>query len=744
MSRVLLAALGLLVFSCQGKGKVDAADAGDTDTDTDGDTDTDTDTDIVTGDFGLETRPANTTCVAPEPPPSAGQATLTRVFTSLPPLGQATAIAQAPGDPDHWYILDQNGRIYRFDDDPGVSALSMILDIRGEVLALGDPGAASNEQGLLGIAFHPDFQANGFIYVAYTGAGPQERVTRYHTDDGGASFDAGSALRILTIDDPYSNHNGGWLEFGPDGFLYIAYGDGGSGDDPEERAQDKTELLGKFLRIDIDNPSGGNEYGIPADNPYAAGGGRPEIYTIGMRNPYRFHFDTESGRLYAGDVGQDDIEEIDLIERGGNYGWDIMEADACHEPASNCDRGGLILPLATYPHDGGSKSVIGGVVYHGALVPALAGVYLYDDYYDGTIYGLTSDPVTGEPVSYRVINNSGRSIGHWAVGDDGETYALDYSAGIYQLQPAGDVVDSFPKRLSETGCVDPADPWEPNASMIPYDINHAFWSDGAEKGRWMAIPDGTTVDVDADGDWDLPIGTVLLKRFEKDGERPETRLVMRHPDGHWAGYSYVWRDDGSDADLADGAVAIDLPSETWTVPSRAECVQCHTVVAGGSLGLEDRQMNRAVTYPSTGITAPQIATLAHIGWLTAAPDDTAALGAFPAIDDASASTEDKARAWLHVNCAQCHQPGGPTTVNLDLRYDTPLADTAVCGPPQAGNLDLGGGTMILAPGDPAKSVLSSRIHRRDASGMPPSGSAIVDDVGAAVIDAWITDLASCP
>jgi uncharacterized repeat protein (TIGR03806 family) len=387
---------------------------------------------------------------------------------------------------------------------------------------------------------------------------------------------------------------------------------------------------------------------------------------------------------------------------------------------------------------------MGGLVYHGTEIAGLQGQYIYNDYYTGTVYALGYDPASGQPKPYRLIGNSGLTIGHWASGDDGEVYALDHDSGVYRLEAQGGVVDTFPTTLTATGCVDPSDPTVGNDQMIPYDLNHPFWSDAADKTRWMAIPDGTALSVDAEGDVIFPTGTVLMKRFEKDGVLIETRLMMLHPSGLWGGYSYRWRADHSDADLTDAATAVALPSETWTIPSRAECLQCHTSVAGGALGPEIRQLNMNFTYDATGRTSNEIATLDHIGMFDTSPGDPATLAAFAAIDDASASTEDRARAWLHVNCSQCHQPSGPTPVDLDLRFDTALADMHVCDTPTEGDLGLGIDSKVIVPGEPSLSVLSARIHRRDANGMPPMGTSLVDDVGAGVVDDWIAGLATCP
>ncbi|MEQ1503985.1 MAG: PQQ-dependent sugar dehydrogenase [Myxococcota bacterium] len=721
---------------------VDADADSDSDADADSDADTDSDADSDVSPYGLDARPANPTCVAPARPTTGSQAKITRVFQGIG-HSAGTMMTMAPGDTSQWYLSEQDGRIWRFDDDPAVSSKSQVLDIRNEVSNRG------SEMGLLSFAFHPDFQTNHTVFAYYCteGGGPgmdhEEHISKFVSNDGGATFDPGSEQVLLVIDHPYTNHNGGTILFGPDGFLYLGTGDGGSGGDPGDRAQDPFELLGKMLRIDVDS---GSPYGIPADNPYATGGGRPEVFAIGLRNPFRYTFDPQSGDLWVGDVGQDAWEEVSKVERGGNYGWNIREGFACYSPSVGCPSAGLTPPYAVIEHVGfSSKSMIGGAVYHGSAIPSLGGTFLYNDFYDGDIIGLFSDPVTGLPDPQTVVANTGKNFVHYSVGADGELYLLEYNGEFYRLDPLpNQPVDTFPQTLSATGCFDPADPSVPVAGLIPYDVAHPFWSDGADKRRWMAVPDGQTITVGADGDWEFPIGSVLAKEFTDNGLRIETRLTIRHDDGGWAGYSYAWDEDGQDATLLAGGLAVDLADQTWSIPDNGECVLCHSVAAGSSLGLESMQLNTVGHYDATGRDANQLLTLDHIGMFTAPIGDPATLPAYAAVDDTAASLDDRARAYLHVNCAQCHRPDGPSRTDIDFRFSTPLADTHACGvAPEHGDLGVGG-ALVITPGQPAASLVSLRMHLRDANQMPPLGTNVVDDVGAALIDEWITSLSGCP
>ncbi|MEX0771394.1 MAG: PQQ-dependent sugar dehydrogenase, partial [Balneolaceae bacterium] len=274
---------------------------------------------------------------------------------------------QHPGDGTHrLFVVEQSGVIHVFENDPSASEKSVFLDITDRV------EDERNEEGLLGLAFHPDFETNGTFYVNYTTPGASDPDNRGLTHISRFQVDADhpdqavkeSEEVILSYDQPFWNHNGGQIAFGPDGYLYIAVGDGGSGGDPQGHGQDRTTLLGTILRIDVDRQEDGNNYAIPADNPFAGNtqGYREEIFAYGLRNPWRFSFDAETGRLWTGDVGQNAYEEIDVVENGGNYGWNIMEGNHCFEPSTGCDREGLELPVWDYSQESGDKSITGGFV----------------------------------------------------------------------------------------------------------------------------------------------------------------------------------------------------------------------------------------------------------------------------------------------------------------------------------------------------------------------------------------------
>ena len=337
---------------------------------------------------------------------------------------------QHPGDgSDRLFVVEKSGTIKVFENSSSVSSASVFLDIRDRV---DDSGS---EEGLLGLAFHPAYESNGYFYVNYTASNPNRTIiARYQVSAANPnSADKESERQVLTFDQPYSNHNGGQLAFGPDGYLYIAVGDGGSAGDPNGNGQNRSTLLGSILRIDIDNPEDGNNYGIPPDNPFVGNtqGFREEIYAYGLRNPWRFSFDAANGELWAGDVGQNSYEEIDIIESGGNYGWNIMEGSHCYEPSSGCNQSGLELPIWEYDHDLGN-SVTGGFVYRGPTLENLTGWYIYGDFGSGRIWALDNSN-SGDPQNTELLNTD-INISSFGVDADNELYICAFGGSIYQLQ----------------------------------------------------------------------------------------------------------------------------------------------------------------------------------------------------------------------------------------------------------------------------------------------------------------------
>ena len=696
---------------------------------------------------GLDARPVNTTCIAGERPAQTVTLAAERVFPGLS-FTNPILLLQAPGDTARWYVVEQRGRVLSFANQANAATTQVFVDITGRVTSGG-------ETGLLGLAFHPNYPTDPRVYLSYTNgaSGLVSRVSEFRTRDGGTTLDATSEVILLTVSQPASNHNGGHIAFGPDGFLYVGFGDGGSGGDPWGtigNGQNLRTTLGKLLRIDVEGSTGAVPYRIPAGNPHAGnalcstGSGAqdcPEIYAYGLRNPWRWSFDRGSGELWLADVGQNAVEEVNRVVAGGNYGWRCFEGTSTYN--SNCgpNAAGSLPPVAQYSHSVG-QSVTGGYVYRGTAIPGLVGRYVFGDFVSGRIWHIARD--TAPTLTVAAGFDSNLSIASFGQGADGELYVVNYGGTLHRLREGAGGGGTVATQLSATGCVLASDATKPATGLIPYAPNAPFWSDGAVKERYLALPDGATIGVDAGGDFELPVGTVLVKNFLLGTRRVETRLLMRHTDGEWAGYTYEWNGQGTDATRVIGGKSAPVSGQTWVFPSEAQCLSCHTAAAGRSLSLEIAQLNGNLLYPQTGRTVNQIATLDAIRLFNPViGTPPSALPALPNPAGTAGSLNDRARAWLHTNCAQCHRPGGGTPTTLDLRYTTSLAATNACNAtPQAGDLGIAD-ARIIAPGNAARSVLVARANRRDAAAMPPVGSTVVDATGVALLTSWIDALAGC-
>jgi uncharacterized repeat protein (TIGR03806 family) len=695
---------------------------------------------------GLDARPSNLTCVAPAKTAGATSIQLQRVFLNVT-LSQPLGMLQAPGDDSRWYVVEKGGTVRVFANTANATASDFIT------VAVN----SNSEGGLLGMAFHPAWATNRYVYLSFTEGSPMVSVVaRYTMSANGLTADPATRREIIRVNQPADNHNGGQIEFGRDGFLYYGLGDGGNGgDSPQRTGQDTTDLLGSFLRLDIDTT--GAPYEIPPDNPFAgapmctadhtvSANNCPEIYAWGFRNPWRWSFDSATGDLWVGDVGQGAREEIDRVQRGGNYGWNCREGLIAY-PGQSCPAtpSGFIDPVHDYDRTLG-QSVTGGYVYRGTQVPGLVGRYVFGDFVTGRIWQLVPNGSGGFTRADLFAYNPS-VLASFAQGNDGELYVVDIgNARLQKIVAAGGGAPTspVPAQLSQTGCVSPQNPSQPATGLIPYAPAAPFWSDNATKERWLAIPNGTSIGRGSDGDFSFPNGTVLMKHFRLNNQLVETRLFMRHPDGDWAGYTYEWNAAHTDATLVQGGKTVTVGQQQWTFPSGNDCLVCHTAAAGYSLGLEAAQLNRDIVYASTGRTANQLRTLDAITMFTTPLGDPALQPTMPDPFDTAAPLGQRARAYLHTNCANCHRPGGVAQSAMDLRYATLLSSMNACGvSPTAGDLGIGAAARIIAPGSAANSVLVARINRRDANGMPPLASDIVDAAGVALMQQWVNSLTTC-
>ena len=366
--------------------------------------------------------PAPAPPAAPPPPSGPLVLTLTPVLSGL---NSPVDLQNAADGSGRLFVVEQQGQIRI------VTNNSLVPTPFLDITSLVDFGG---EKGLLGLAFHPAYTQNRRFFVNYDrvlSGQMQTVIAEFQTSASNPNQADPNSQRILfTVNQPFPNHKGGQLAFGPDGFLYIGLGDGGSAGDPLGNAQNRQVLLGKMLRIDVDHTSPGLQYAIPSDNPFLNGVDRGEVWAYGLRNPWRFSFDVPSGRLFVADVGQDKFEEIDILQKGGNFGWNIMEGLHCFKPSSGCNMTGLILPITEYDHSQGD-AVIGGYVYRGAAIPRLSGTYLFSDFESGTIWGLTENS-TGQWTRSQLIAG-GRHISSFGRDEAGELYVLDYSGSLLRI-----------------------------------------------------------------------------------------------------------------------------------------------------------------------------------------------------------------------------------------------------------------------------------------------------------------------
>ncbi len=713
---------------------------------------------------GIDTRvPWTTSKVAgsPEPPPPYQLAPTYPKLTFDEPL----ELIAGPGRKT-WLVAERKGKIYAFDADPATAEKKLVLDVGHTVY---------------GIAVHPDFRKNGYLYVSHVPPSEKEadgtRVSRYTAKDPAALVaDVKSEKVILTWKS--GGHNGGCLRFGPDGHLYISTGDGSGIADGLETGQDIGDLLGSILRIDVDHHDAGKEYRVPPDNPFVNhAGARGEVWAYGIRQSWKISHDPATGVLWAGEVGQDLWESVLRVEKGGNYGWSVSEGTHPFRPERKKGPTPVLKPVVEHNH-AEFRSLTGGYVYHGKKYPALKDAYIYGDYDTGRVWMLRYDETEKKVTDHRELAKSTLRIVAWGQDADGEVYALDFIRGaIYHLEaapaPTG-VQAKFPHKLSETGLFASLKDAKPAAGVIPYSVNAELWSDGATKERFMALPGDSKIEFEtvtypqpSPGSvpgWRFPDNTVLVKTFSLELEkgnpaskrRLETRLlhVRRVPgteevgDQVWNGYTYIWNDDQTDAELADakGAdrtftikEATGERKQTWHFPSRAECTMCHTVTAKYALGVNTAQINRDHDYG--GGPANQLATFEHLGLfdrkLPAAPDKLAKLADYR---DTTAPLDARARAYLQANCSHCHRKWGGGNAEFQLLSTLALKDTGTVDiKPAHGTLDLKD-PRLLAPGAPERSLLHHRMTRVGLGRMPHIASNVVDEEGVKLIEAWIREM----
>lgn len=696
-------------------------------------------------------RPAWTTsriAGRPEPPPPYR---VEPVFGGLS-FKQPVDLARAPGS-DRLFVLELEGRIYSFPAAGEPAEADLFLDLAAE-------GIGAHRA--YGLEFAPNFAASREVYVCYVLPGQQPdgtRVSRFRVPVGDPPC-ADPASEEVLVTWLSGGHNGGCLKFGPDGYLYISTGDGTGPFPPDihNTGQDIGDLLSSVLRIDVATRDDRRPYAIPADNPFVElAGARPEVWAYGFRNPWKMSFDPADGALWVGDVGWELWELVYRVQRGGNYGWSVMEGRQPVRPESPRGPTPILPPTVDHPHTE-ARSVTGGCVYRGSRLSELQGAYVYGDYVTGRIWGLRHD---GSQVTWhRELAASGLQIITFGEDHSGELYVVDYAGGFYRLVP--NAVDGaatrFPRRLSETGLFVDAASQRPAVGVVPYRINAEPWADGVMAQRWIGLPGDSSIEVQRQL-WQFPAGTVLAKTLalpqgNAAARRVETQLL--HFDGvEWLGYSYAWNDDQTDALLVDAAgrqAAIELAADSaegqpqrasWTFASRAECAVCHNPRAGSVLGFIPAQLARPAH--ASGDAHDFLGELGRLGMLVPGqPRARQLVTAMVDPYDEQAPLDARARSYLHVNCAHCHRRGGGGNSALELPYELPLDRTNSLGVrPALGTFGIAGGEVI-APGDPCGSVLLYRISTIGGGRMPRAGAASFDAAGVRLIRRWIAQLPAAP
>ncbi len=638
------------------------------------------------------------------------------------------------------------GRILRIADDRTTDEVQTILELKGIAYEL---------------AFHPNYEQNGYLFVGQNVVVDEEhrtRVSRYTVDcEPPHAIDPES--EVVIIEWPSNGHNGGALDFGGEGMLYVTSGDGTSDSDTNLRGQDLTHLTAKVLRIDVDHPDEGRHYSVPNDNPFVdRPGARPETWAYGLRNPWRMTYDDQLDQLWVGQNGQDLWESAMLIKKGANYGWSAYEGSY----PFYLDRMGPdpLTPPTVEHHHSEARSLTGGVVYHGDRLPEIDGAYVYGDFSTGKIWAVKHD---GTEVTWQEeIADTPFAISGFGLDRDENLIVIDHLTGFHELVPneVDETTPPFPTKLSETGLYLSVADREPHPALISYSVNSPLWSDGAFKNRFIAVPGEETVPfTKGAAGWNFPDGTVLVKEFELELEagnvesrQPiETRLMSKQQ-GEWVGYSYVWNDDLTDATLVhkagmdrsfliqDESVPGGVREQVWHYPSRAECMVCHSRAANYTLGLSGLQMNKEHQYRN-GRTANQLTTLEHIGLFTEPlPEVPSAIEHLSDPLDEAAPLETRVRSYLHSNCANCHVNAGGGNAAINLAFGATLeAMKLVDVAPLQGDLEIVG-SKLITPGDPEHSILYQRISRRGTGQMPPLATNQVDQDAVKLIRDWISGM----
>lgn len=734
-------------------------------------------------------RVANSTVRLPLSPPSSTGWTTENAFPSLK-FFEPTCIEFAKDGSNRVFVLERRGTVVMFSNDRNTKTVETVLDLTSEVWS-----TKYEDDGAVAIALHPEFGVEGspnarYFYLLYTakiGGKRYDRLSRFTLNGSKAS----DQTVLIDQEDDDLWHNGGALVFGPDGFLYVGVGDEGTNGDGLANGQRiDRDLFCGILRIDVDmqggdvshpprrQPDTGRtaHYMIPNDNPFVGTeNALEEFWAHGLRNPFRAAFDSETGDLWVSDVGHLRREEINLIKKGGNYGWSYLEGSLeFDESYLNGQRpvpyfGTEEKPFWEYPHLNGDNCVIGGLVYRASKHPQLQGKYIYADNGSGRVWMLSRDAegaaTNVELMSLPVSSKTG--IASLQPDAEGEPLIVilgehGKTSGTIRRIIASEkgANDAIPQLLSQTGLFSNLENLTPHPGVIPYEINAAQEAGEANIRRWIMLPgDGSDPDPSIDrieiGEdaWQFPIGTVFVQHFDlpsTDGWKPvETRILVRHQAGGVYGLSYRWNESGNDATLVDevpsqssnglignSATSPDGPHD-WQFLDRQSCLACHNENAGYVLGVRPRQLNRLVNRGLLRGSSQQLVDWGRAGMFR---EPTIAMD-YPiddhlvAPDNGQMSIALRARSYLDVNCGACHRPGGARAAFFAQMEHTNIADSLQIKPKQ-GDFGIADSSIVTA-GDPFRSVLYYRMAKLGQGRMPFVGSHRLDSNGLALLRRWI-------
>ncbi len=689
----------------------------------------------------------------PDPPPPYRTE---RIYSSLR-FEQPTAACTVPTT-DWVFVTDTAARIHAFKHSDA-TAFETVLDLRDKGL---DPN------GILDVTFHPQFPQQPWCFLTY-GIRPQQengmRLSRFRVDlQDRPRVDATSEQVLLTW--PNTGHSGGCLRFGPDGYLYITTGDGEGPNppDPRETGQDISDLLSSVLRIDVDHSTDDSAYRIPEDNPFVQmADARGEVWAYGFRNPWKFCFEPNRGELWLADVGWDTFEPVHLVRKGGNYGWSVMEGS---QPVrTDLPRGPtpILPPIVEHSHLE-ARSLTGGEFYFGSRLPELSGALIYGDWMTGKVWALKYD--SGQVVTHQELVDTPLQIICFFLDPAGELAIVGYGGTIHRLLPnpnAGRQTD-FPQRLSETGLFGSTANHELAPGVLTYSVIAQHWADGTTAQRFVAVPGKSQMSVFAESNWEVgqvkgylsfPQDTVLGKTVSLEQEpgnpdsrrRIETQLLHRHGDVFNA-YNYIWNDEQTDAVLDEGRgrdrqftiYDAEAPGgqrqQTWRHSSRSECLLCHVWTGGSILGFKLHQLDRP--HDSNGKLVNQLESFDQMGIFTEPLVRHVPVQISP--HDDAATLEDRARAYLHVNCSHCHRSEGGGLANFDARQTLSLKKSnLVESRPLQGTFGIPDARVVV-PGQPQRSLLYFRMAKVGRGHMPHLGSNVIDVDGLRLIRDWVRSL----